>query len=154
MKKNPSKQYEKETGRYAMLAQMTEESMLRRSMWLQYGCNGFNKTRPTSNPMSFWTEQDVLRYIKENNIEIASVYGEIVEDENRILKTTGCNRTGCIFCGFGCAQKQRGERKFVELRESHPSLYRYLMKPWDEGGLGYKDVIDWLNENGNLNIKY
>ena len=154
MKKNPSKCYEKKTGRYAILGQMAEESMLRRQMWLKDGCNGFEKKRPTSNPMSFWTEQDVLRYIKENNLPIASVYGEIVEDENGILKTTGCNRTGCIFCGFGCTQNQRSERKFVELRESHPNLYRYLMKPWDEGGLGYKDVIDWLNENGNLHIRY
>ena len=41
------------------------------------GCNAFETTRPMSNPISFWTEQDVLRYIAENSIEIASVYGDI-----------------------------------------------------------------------------
>lgn len=152
-KKEPSKRYEKETGRYAMLAQMAEESKLRQQMWLKDGCNGFEKKRPTSNPMAFWTEQDVLMYIKQNNIKIASVYGEIVEDENGKLRTTGCDRTGCVFCGYGChLEKEKG--KFEKLKETHPKIYEYIMKPWDEGGLGYKEIIDWLNENGNLHIRY
>lgn len=142
MKKDPSKHYEKETGRYAMLGQMAEESYARRQMWIRYGCNGFNKTRPTSNPMSFWTEQDVLWYIKLHNLPIPSVYGDIVEEDqlegqmsiemydgvcdssniNRpVLKTTGCDRTGCIFCGFGCHMK--GDNKFERLKETHPHIY-------------------------------
>ena len=40
------------------------------------------------------------------------------------------------------------------MKETHPKQYNYIMKPWDEGGLGFKDVIDWMNENGDLNIKY
>lgn len=27
-------------------------------------------------------------------------------------------------------------------------------KPWNEGGLGFKEIIDWINEHGNLNIRY
>ena len=154
MKKNPSKLYENHTGRYPMLGQMAEESKLRRQEWLKHGCNGFDKKRPTSNPMSFWTEQDVLQYIKGNDIPICSVYGDIVEDPDGKLHTTGRSRTGCIFCGFGCHLQKEGEGNFELLRESHPKLYEYIMKPWDEGGLGYKEVIDWLNENGNLHIRY
>jgi len=30
----------------------------------------------------------------------------------------------------------------------------YIMKPWDKGGLGYKEVIDWINENCGTGIKY
>lgn len=30
----------------------------------------------------------------------------------------------------------------------------YIMKPWNEGGLGFKEIIDWINEHGNLNIRY
>ena len=153
-KKEPSKRYEKETGRYAMLAQMAEESKLRRQMWLKDGCNGFDKKRPTSNPMAFWTEQDVLRYIKENNIEIASVYGDIVEDPDGKLHTTGCDRTGCVFCGYGCHLDNSEKSKFQRLKETHPKIYDYIMKPTEKGGLGYKDIIDWLNEHGNLNIRY
>lgn len=28
------------------------------------------------------------------------------------------------------------------------------MRSWNEGGLGFKEVIDWINEHGNLNIRY
>lgn len=31
--------------------------------------------------MSFWTEQDVLEYLKTRNLEYAKVYGDIVERE-------------------------------------------------------------------------
>ena len=51
--------------------------------------------------MGFWTKQDVLRYAYENKLKICSVYGEIVY-ENGIYRTTGVERTGCMFCAFGC----------------------------------------------------
>lgn len=183
MKKNPTKQYAKQTGRHPMTGQTASESRLRTSQWLKHGCNGFNMEHPISNPMSFWTEQDVLLYIKKNNIKIASVYGDIVQDEEKselpegqmcfmsdehimlgksgelletscVLKTTGCKRTGCMFCGYGCHLEKEGEGRFERMKETHPKQYEWIMKPWAEGGLGYKDVIDWLNENGGLNIKY
>lgn len=138
---------------------------------LRSGCNAFENTHPMSNPMAIWTEQDVLRYIKENNIPIASVYGDIVADngeemegqmdfadlglaeDNRQLKTTGMKRTGCMFCGYGCHFEQ-GKGRFELMKETHPKQYEYIMKPWEEGGLNYKEVIDWINEHGNLNIRY
>jgi len=177
MKKKPTKEYTKLTGRQAITAQMACESNLRKIQWLQYGCNAFDKKRPISNPMSFWTEQDVLEYIKVNNLPIASVYGDIVEDqgdegvdgqmrfddlsadlwtdklEQPKLKTTGCKRTGCMFCGYGC-HLEKDEGRFERMKETHPKQYEWIMKPWSEGGLGYKEVIDWINEHGNLNIRY
>ena len=143
------------------------------------GCNAFNIKRPTSKPLSFWTEQDVLQYIKQNNLQICSVYGDIVEDiegteevEGQMtmsdipgwedqdmfdatrpqLKTTGCTRTGCMFCMFGCTFREWDN--FQRMKITHPKQYEWIMKPWDDGGLGYKEVIDWINEHGNLNIKY
>lgn len=44
-------------------AQMADESRQRLSQWIQNGCNAFDLKSPISNPMSFWTEQDVLTYI-------------------------------------------------------------------------------------------
>ena len=122
--------------------------------------------------MSFWTEQDVLRYIKQYDIQIANVYGNVVIDydsdevmdgqidfsdfglyvDNRKLKTTGCSRTGCMFCGYGC--HLNNDQRFVLMKETHPKIYDYIMRPSEQGGLNYKAVIDWLNEHGNLNIKY
>jgi hypothetical protein len=58
-----------------------------------------------------------------------------------------------MFCAFGC-QQEKGEGRFERLKRTHPKQYEYIMKPWDEGGLGYKEVIDWINENGGFHIKY
>ena len=169
MKKNPVHEYDRETGKVPITGQMASESRLRTQKWLEYGCNMFQAGRKKSNPMSFWTEQDVLHYIKENNLTICSVYGDIVRDEEvdgqitmadmgitedtARLKTTGCDRTGCMFCGFGC-HLEKGQGRFERMKTTHPMQYEYIMKPWSEGGLGYKDVIDWINENGNLHIRY
>lgn len=171
MKKNIVHRYMKETGRTQMTAMMAEEGNLRRQQWLRAGCNAFENKSPISNPMAFWTEQDVLHYIKDHGIKIAEVYGDIVEKEElpgqvnwsdyagfdiggTELKTTGCKRTGCMFCGYGCHLEKPGEGRFELMKKTHPKQYAYIMKPWDEGGLGYKDVIDWINEHGNLNIRY
>ena len=164
MKKGPAHKYNRETGRKPFIATMAEESALRKQRWLMHGCNGFDMKEPVSNPMSFWLEQDVLKYIKQNNIEIASVYGEITYEDNQMdicefgladdvrrLKTTGCKRTGCMYCGFGCHLQD--DQRFVMMKETHPKQYDFIMKPKEQGGLGYKEVIDWINEHGNLNIR-
>lgn len=143
MKKKPSKKYEKETGNKAIVGVMACESRTRKTAWLKNGCNAFDSKRPISQPMSFWTEQDVLRYIKEFNIPYASVYGDIKQDENGKYYTTGYRRTGCVFCGFGCHLEKEPNR-FQRLKQTHPKLWDYCMKPWDEGGLGMKEVLDYI----------
>lgn len=206
MKKSPVHSYGRKTHKKPMTAQMASESRLRTAQWLRNGCNGFEMTSPISNPMSFWTEQDVLLYIELNkdrmcrdrinchekvmwygsrivsretgatieSIEyyrpICSVYGDIVTepsdcdyefterseifDKDRpLLKTTGCSRTGCMFCGYGC-HLEKSPTRFEQMKETHPKQYTYIMKPVEEGGLGYKDVIDWINQHGNMDIKY
>ena len=172
MKKQPMHQYHKDTGRVPFTAQMASESKLRSSQWIQNGCNGFDLKIPTSNPMAFWTEQDVLLYIKENNLPICSVYGEVVTDyesmgqcenqmsfadygifdnERPLLKTTGCQRTGCVLCGFGCHLEK--ESRFELLKQTHPKFHNllYILK---NNGVTYAEAIDWVNEHGNMNIKY
>ena len=61
MKKNPAKKYQKETGKVPITAQMASESRLRTEKWLQNSCNAFDNKYPISNPMSFWTENDVVQ---------------------------------------------------------------------------------------------
>ena len=173
MKKKPAHEYEKETGRKQIIATMASESVMRTQKWLQDGCNAFNATRPHSNPMSFWTEQDVLLYIKENNLPICSVYGDIVTDDEEsgqmtladfcdmeefeldrpYLHTTGCSRTGCVLCGFGCHLEKDGQGRFELLKKTHPKFHNllYILK---NNGVTYAEAIDWINEHGNMNIKY
>lgn len=170
MKKSPVHIFGRKTGRKPITAQMASESTIRTQKWLQHGCNGFDMASPISNPMSFWTEQDVLLYIKLYNIPIASVYGDIIAEsgieyelsadvgifdkERPFLKTTGCQRTGCMFCGFGCHLEKPGKGRFSRMKETHPKQYDYIMKPTEQGGLGYKDIIDWINEHGHFDIEY
>lgn len=152
------------------MATMTEESKLRTTDWLRHGCNGFDMKRPRSTPMSFWTEQDVLLFLKVNGIKPASVYGDIIKKKEipgqmdfddfgvdmglPLLTTTGVKRTGCMFCGFGCHLEKPGEGRFEIMKKTHPKQYEWIMKPTEEGGLNYRAVIDWLNEHGNLDIRY
>ena len=178
MKKAPVHSYSKATGRLPILGTMAVESRLRLSDWKKNGCNGFDMKSPRSMPMAFWTEQDVLQYIYRFGIKIAAVYGDVVVDgeteaipgqltlgdintewakfnpDAPKLKTTGCKRTGCMFCGYGCHLEKPGEGRFEQMKTTHPKQYEWIMKPWSEGGLGYREVIDWLNEHGNLNIRY
>lgn len=145
MKKKPFKKYEKETGNHPMVATMAEESQLRKSQWLKTGCNSFDGKRIMGRPMSFWTEQDVLQYIKECELPYASVYGDIVE-ENGILRTTKCDRTGCVFCAFGY-QLEHKPTRFDKLKTTHPKLYEYCMKDTEDNGLGFRTVLEYIDKN-------
>ena len=175
MKKKPAHDFGKSSGKVAIVATMAEESRLRETSWIRSGCNAFEGKTPRSTPMAFWTEQDVLQYIKQHNIQMASVYGEVVFADNPEqirfdgfesgrLTTSGCKRTGCIFCGFGCHLEKEPTR-FQRLKETHPKQYAYcigggefneqgIWQPSKEGlGMGY--VFDRLNEiYGEGFIKY
>lgn len=220
MKKSPSHDYTKRTGRKPITAMMADESRLREQQWIKFGCNGFNMSSPVSNPMSFWTEQDVLQYIKREQdrydreykdkivvlrdrryhggarrrirkwllneyehstrLPIASVYGEVeysnhpeqirIEDFGlecegcEELHLTGCQRTGCIFCGFGCHREDSPSR-FERLKITHPRQYEYCIGGgeynedgvWqpNKQGLGLGHVFETLNKiYGDGFIKY
>ena len=138
MKKDPLQTYQKKYGLYPFVGTLAEESKLREQAWIKHGCNAFDGKKKTSQPLSFWLEQDILRYILENDLEIASVYGDIVVvdpdgfeyDPNFAigkLKCTGCSRTGCVFCGFGL-HLEKGETRFQRLARTHPKQYEYCMR--------------------------
>lgn len=138
LKKQPFKAYERETGRKPYLGLMASEAQTRDLSWLQYGCNAFDqKQRPQSRPIMFWTNNDILQYLKKYQLPYASVYGEIVETEHG-LTTTGELSTGCMFCGFGC-HKDREPNRFQRMKETHPAQYRYCMEK-----LGMKEVLEYI----------
>lgn len=138
MKKSPAKKYERETGRKRITAMMANESSLRLTNWYKYGCNSFESNNPASQPMAFWTEQDVLEYIVKFNLDYAKVYGDIVFDGEKYI-TTGVDRTGCMFCMFGCHLEKEPNR-FQRMKETHPRQYDYCMNK-----LGLKDVLEYIN---------
>ena len=168
MKKQPLHDYQKKTGRdRPFIGTMAEESRMRMQAWMRTGCNAFDSRSPHSTPLAFWTEQDILQFIKDNNIKISDIYGDIVyadEDGNEYaetlvpnckLKTTGCSRSGCIYCLYGISH-DKGLNRLERLKITHPRQYEYCLDGggYDEEGmwiptkqgLGLAHVIDELNK--------
>ena len=121
---------------------LASESRRRTDAWLKIGCNSFEGRRARSAPLSFWTEQDILHYIDFYKIPIASVYGEVVKDGDN-YKTTGLERTGCMFCLFGCHLEKQPNR-IQQMAKTHPKLYEYCLRDFDKGGLGLREVMDFV----------
>lgn len=150
MKKRPIAKWEKENSKVPFIATLACESAIRQQRWQINGCNVFDAKRPKSKPMSFWRENDVLEYIKQNNLEIPEVYGEIISNGNKLeyidgfhdeLKTTGVDRTGCMFCGFGC-HLEKSPNRFERMKITHPKLYDYCMK---KNGLNLDEVLTYCD---------
>ena len=146
MKKEPSKKYEHETGRVPIIGTLSEESSLRQQSYLKTGCNAFESKRPNSTPIAFWREQDILEYIFINKLSINKAYGEVIYKEG-VYSTTKCDRTGCVFCGFG-VHLEKEPNRYQRLEKSHPQLHDYCMNK-----LGFKEVckymkIPYKNDNG------
>ena len=124
MKKYPAQKYARQAKRSPIIGTLAEESKVRKQVWLRHGCNAFDGSHKQSTPLAFWTNQDILQYIKTYGIEICGVYGDVVEDGCN-LRCSGCQRTGCVFCGFGAHQKD--DRRFFELARISPRQYEYAI---------------------------
>ena len=139
LKKYPMADYEKLTGKKAIIGTQAEESKMRESAYLQTGCNNFKGGK--SNPLGFWRSQDILEYIYKYNIEIASIYGEVKIDKDGKYYTTGEQRTGCCMCLFGCGLwKTDEENRVLRLEKTHPKLHNHMIN-----NLGFKEVLEYMN---------
>ncbi len=138
LKKAPIKKYSKRTGYKLIVGTLAEESMLRRQVWLKQGCNAFNAAEPKSTPLSFWTAQDILRYIKITGIPYCSLYGDIIEQRDGNLSFSGYQRTGCAGCLYGCHLDSQPNR-IQRLKNTHPAIYDYLFDKLD-----YKNICEYV----------
>ncbi|GAA0122229.1 hypothetical protein UT300018_15450 [Clostridium faecium] len=181
LKKEPMYKYEKETGRHPIMGVMASEGGTRKSGYLETGCNAFESQHPQSKPIGFWLESDILAYIILNDLEIASVYGEIVETKNQKtpsklkirlmikygrkleLTTTLEKRTGCVCCTYGVTL-EKGENRFQRLKRLDPKRYNFCiyggeikdgrLVPKMGLGLGYVlDMMDIPYDNDKGQIK-
>ncbi|MGN0493129.1 MAG: phosphoadenosine phosphosulfate reductase family protein, partial [Acutalibacteraceae bacterium] len=147
MKKRPMYKYQRETGRRPFLGIVQDESIMRRRTYEKTGCNIIKGKHPQSKPLGFWTSQDILRYIVENNLDYCSIYGEIKQNENGEYFNTGVERTGCMFCLFGVHMEKEPNR-FQRMAVTHPKLYDYCMRGGEyvdgvfkpKNGLGYREL--------------
>jgi 3'-phosphoadenosine 5'-phosphosulfate sulfotransferase (PAPS reductase)/FAD synthetase len=137
IKKAPFIRYERLSGRWPVTGEMASESLRRRTTYLASGCNAFSAKRPKSTPLGFWTERDLLRYLKEFSIPYCPVYGDILEEGEK-LRVSGNERTGCSFCMFG-VHMEANENRFIRLERTHPRLWEYCIYT-----LGLGKVLDYI----------
>lgn len=118
LKKEPLRRKAKKLGlKCAILGILASESYQREKDWLEYGCNVFYKRKDNqSRPLSFWTEEDILEYIKRFNVRISKLYD------------MGYTRNGCMYCGFGVHLESNGSNRYQLLKHTHPIQYDYFAK--------------------------
>ena len=143
LKKQPIKLVQKEVKANPIYGTLAEDSQMRRDAYLKTGCNAFKDGHGKSTPMGFWTRQDILRYLHDFNIPIAPPYGEIIKLENGKFEFTKEHNTGCKLCLFGCHLEKEPNR-IQRLANIEPNTYQFVMKSREEGGLGYREVMDYL----------
>lgn len=111
LKKSPLERFEKKTGSNPFIGTMASDSKTRRDEVVKNGCNAFSACKPVSRPLSFFTEDDVLRCTK-------------LLPHSRIYDM-GYTRTGCMFCLFGVQEEMRktGQNRFQLMKKTHPRLW-------------------------------
>lgn len=130
MKKRPAHKYYKETGLCPIIGTHADESAQRAERFEAVGEHDLLSKIPKSNPLMIWTDDDIWAYVKRYNLPYAKVYD------------MGYARTGCVFCMFGITQDRD---RFLKLKATHPKLWAYCMRPTEEGGLGLKEVLDYMH---------
>lgn len=87
--------------------------------------------------MSFWLEQDVLRYLQMTRIPYSPIYGDIVKKSGKLV-TTGAQRTGCMFCMFG-VHLEKEPNRFQHMARMHPKQHSFCINK-----LGCGKVLDYI----------
>lgn len=131
MKLKPIAEYVKKTGRKAIVGTTAAESSLRMQKWLESGFYSLDAKKPQCTPLSIWTDDDIWEYIHTRNLPYCKIYD------------MGYDRTGCVFCMFG-VHLEKEPNRFQKLQRTHPELWRYCMKPYEEGGLGIRTVLEFI----------
>lgn len=110
-KKNPSKRLKLNP----ILGTRIQESNNRKSAWKKSGCNSYNMsyTKGVSRPISLWLDDDVNRYIVENNVHLSKLYTQYEQ-----------KRTGCKICPYGA---QIDGSRFDLLKELEPKVYEHFI---------------------------
>ena len=132
LKKKPLKKWDKEhgiTGHFTGVR--CSESRARCLAWITSGAL-YQATSHgglwISNPLAFWTEKDVERYLAENNIEV-------------LRPNTVNGGSGCVTCLFGnrAREAEGNPNAMQELKISNPKMHACALDEW-----GYREVLDTL----------
>lgn len=129
LKKKPSYDYAKRTGKHPFVGLMASESDTRAAMYVRRGgCNSFNmsgKAHPMSMPLAIWKEEDVWAYIHDRHLPIPDIYER------------GATRTGCMGCGFGA---HIDHSTLDVMAQQWPRWYDMVMN-YENNGIRYHDAL-------------
>ena len=148
LKKKPQHEMQRQIGKSPILGEMAEESLMRKNAYKKTGCVFLKDGMYKAKPMGFWLQKDVLKYIYTYKLPIFKYYGEVIK-EGEEFRLTGMQRTGCKMCLFGCQYKENG---IHQLKELEPNVARIMLRPIEEKGFGYREVINYLNEYCDCDI--
>lgn len=175
LKEFPCDQWARENNSVPFLGLMASEGGRRAKSLRVNGCNYFGASTIRSAPFAIFGRQDILSLalemdawyrarkddfyregVTEKRIRpdfempetiIPAVYGTIERDENRVLRTTKAQRTGCNMCGFGIHLEKRPHR-FDLLHERNEKEWHYWMYECctdDDGNhYGWAKVLDYI----------
>ena len=136
LKKKPSHDYMKRTGRRPFLGLLASEGYTRQSTYIKRGgCNSLSedgKQYATSWPLAIWTEADVWQYIRDRRLDIPDIY------------QMGATRTGCMGCGFGA---QHDTTTLDTLMRLWPKWYDLIMS-YENNGHRYGDALAKMIDQG------
>lgn len=151
LKKSPIKKAQKEMGTLLpVTGEMAADSRDRLEAYRKTGCNLFTGERPKSKPIGPMTEQTVLWFIDKEKIPIMPAYGDLIYDsEKDFYYLTGEQRTGCKLCGFGLMYDKD---RFIRLQKTEPKVIQFAFTSLENGGLWYREVCQFLNENCKMDI--
>lgn len=138
LKEKPCDDWAKAHNSVPFLGLMASEGGRRQKSLMINGCNYFGKSTIRSAPFAIFSRQDILQLAIDLNVHVPEIYGEIAHKDDGTLYTTGAQRTGCSFCGFGIQLEKRPHR-FDMLYESNPKEWHYWM--YEQG---WGNVLDYI----------
>lgn len=138
LKEKPCDDWAKEHNSVPFLGLMASEGGRRQKSLMINGCNYFGASTIRSAPFAIFNRQDILQLALDLNVHVPEIYGTIERKLDGTLYTTGAQRTGCSFCGFGIQLEKRPHR-FDRLYESNPKEWHFWIY---EQGWGH--VLDYI----------
>lgn len=133
-----------------MTGEQAVESQTRENSWLSNGCNyKLPNGNIKSKPLGAVSLQAVLYGLHYRRTPICADYGEVICTKTG-YKCTKAKRTGCSLCGFGI---KFDEDRFVRLQKTEEAKVAFAFKPKSQGGLGYLETCEYLNEYCGTKIK-
>lgn len=128
-----------------MTGEQAVESRNREYAWMKTGCNyKLPDNSIKSKPLGAVSLDAVLYALHYRQTPLSPDYGKVEYcDKTNCYQCSKSQRTGCALCGFGI---KYDPLRFVRLQETEPAKIQYAFKPFNQGGLGYMEVCEFLNE--------